>query len=95
MGRSFERQKKGITVTNAFRKALYEPNCKPKKIWVHKCSDFSDRSMKSSLQGTDVEGHSTRNERKCVVPENFIITFKNKIYKYMKLIKNCLQMIKI
>ena len=33
----------GITITNAFQKVLKESNCKPKKIWVDKDSEFYNR----------------------------------------------------
>ena len=39
--------------------------------------------MKSWLEKNDIEMYSTRNEGKSVVPERFIGTIKNKIYKYM------------
>ena len=32
------KDKKGITITNAFQKILDESNCKPNKVWVHKGS---------------------------------------------------------
>ena len=34
------KDKKGITITNAFQKILKESNCKPNKIWVDKGSEF-------------------------------------------------------
>ena len=34
------KDKKGITITNAFRKILDESNRKPNKIWVDKSSEF-------------------------------------------------------
>ena len=34
------KDKKGITITNAFRKILDESNRKPNKIWVDKGSEF-------------------------------------------------------
>ena len=40
------RNKKGITITNAFQKILKEFNRKPNKIWVHKGSEFYNRSMR-------------------------------------------------
>ena len=46
MGCSFERQKR-ITITNAFQKNLDGSICKPNNIWVDKCSEFCNRSMKS------------------------------------------------
>ena len=37
------KDKKGITITNAFQKLLDEFNCKPSKIWVDKRSEFYNR----------------------------------------------------
>ena len=39
--------------------------------------------MKSWLVKIDTEMYSTHNEGKSVVAERFIITLKNKIFKYM------------
>ena len=44
------KDKKGITITDAFQKFLKESNRKPKKIWVDKSSEFYNRSMKSWLE---------------------------------------------
>ena len=41
------KDKKGITITNAFQKILDESNHKPNKIWVDKGSEFYNRSMKA------------------------------------------------
>ena len=35
--------KKGITITNALRKTLYESDHKPKKIWVDKENEYCNR----------------------------------------------------
>ena len=43
------KDKKGITITNAFQKILNESKHKPNKIWVDKSSDYYKRSMKSWL----------------------------------------------
>ena len=37
------KDKIGITITNAFEKVLKESNCKPKRIWVDKDSEFYNR----------------------------------------------------
>ena len=55
MGWSFDRQK----IINTFQKVLNESGCKPKKIWVHKSSEFYNRSIKSWLQDNDIEMYST------------------------------------
>ena len=39
--------------------------------------------MKLWLEKNDTEMYSTHNEEKSVLAEQFIITLKNKIYKYM------------
>ena len=77
------KDKKGITIINAFQKILNESNWKPNKAWVGKGSEFYNRSMKSWLEKNGKETYSTHNERKSVVAERFIRILKNKIYKYM------------
>ena len=61
------KDKKGITITNAFQKILEESNCKPNRIWVDKGSDFYNRSKKSWLEKNDIEMYSACNEGKSVV----------------------------
>ena len=39
--------------------------------------------MKSFLQNNDIKMFSMHNEGKSIIPERFIRTLKNKIYKYM------------
>ena len=80
------KDKKGITITNDFRKNLDESNRRPNKIWVDKGSEFYNRSMNSWLQDNDIEICSTHNEGKSVVAERFMRTLKNKIYKHMVLV---------
>ena len=77
------KDKKGITITNAFQNILKESNHKPNKIWVDKGSEFYNRSMKSWLEKNDIEMYLTHNEEKSVVAERFNGTLRNKIYKYM------------
>ena len=77
------KDKRGITITNAFQKILNESNHKPNKIWVDKSSKFCNRSMKSWLEQNAIEMYSTHNEWKSVIAEKFIRTLKNNVYKYM------------
>ena len=78
------KDKKGITITNAFWKMLDESGRKPSKIWVDKGSKFYNKSMKEIISRKKcLEMYSTHNKRKSVVAERFIRTLKNKIYKYM------------
>ena len=41
------KDKKGVSIVNTFQSILKKSNRKPNKIWVDKCSEFYDRSMKS------------------------------------------------
>ena len=77
------KDKKGVSIVNAFQKLLDDSKRKPNKIWVDKGSEFYSRSMKSWLQKNSIEMYLTNNEGKSVVTEIFIRTIKNKIYKYM------------
>ena len=76
------KDKKGITIFNAFQKILQESNRKLNETWVDKGSDIYNRSMKSFLQNNNIEVYSTHNEGKSVITERIIRTLKNKIYKY-------------
>ena len=68
------KDKKGITIINAFQKILDELNRKPNKIWVDKGSEFYKISMKSLLEKNEIEMLSTHNEEKIAIAERFIRT---------------------
>ena len=76
------KDKKGITITNAFQKSLDKCNCEPNKMCLDKDSEFYNRSFKSFSQNNNIETHSTHNEGKSVTAKRFIRTLKN-IYKHM------------
>ena len=77
------KDKKNVSIVNAFESVLKKSDRKPNKIWVDKGSEFYNNSFKKWLQDNDVVMYSTPNEGKSVVAERFIRTLKNKIYKYM------------
>ena len=70
------KDKKRITISNAFQKKLKESNQKPNQIWVDKGSKFYNRSMKLWLEKNDIEMYSIHNEGKSVVAERFVRTLK-------------------
>ena len=72
-----------MTITNNFQKNLDDSNCKSNQIQVDKGSEFYNRSMKLWLQDSDIEIHSTYNEKKSVVAGRFNRNVKSKIYKYL------------
>ena len=83
------KDKKGISIVNAFQKILRESNRKPNKILVDKGSEFYNIYFKQLLRDNDIEMYSTHNGGKSVTAERFIRTLKNKIYKYMtSILKN-------
>ena len=55
------KDKKGISIVNAFQSILKKSNRKPDKIWVDKGSEFYNRSMESWLEKNNIEIYSTHN----------------------------------
>ena len=77
------KDKKGVSIFNAFQSILKKSNRKPNKIWVDKGSEFYNTYFKKWLKDNSTEMYSSHNAGKSVVAERFIKTLKNKIYKYM------------
>ena len=77
------KDKKVISIVNAFQKILYKSGRKPNKIWVDKGIEFQNNSFKKWFKDNDTEMYLIHNEGKYVVAERFIKTLKTKIYKYM------------
>ena len=77
------KDKKGVSIVNAFQKILDDSKRKQNEIRADKGSEFYNRSMKSWLEDNHIVMYSTHNEGKSVVAEKFIRTLKNKIYKCM------------
>ena len=68
------KDKKGISIVNAFQKILKESDRKPNKIWVDKGSEFYNSSFKKWLKDNDIEMYAIHNEGIYAVA---------KIYRYM------------
>ena len=77
------KDKKGVSIVDAFQKILDKSGRKPNKIWVDQGGEFYNSSFKKWLRDNDIEMYSIHNEEKSVVAERFIRTLKTKIYKYM------------
>ena len=77
------KDKKGVSIVNAFQSISKNSKRKPNKIWVHKGSEFYYSHFKKWLKDNSIEMYSPHNEGKCVVAERFIRKIKNKIYKCM------------
>ena len=77
------KDKKGISIVNAFIKIIKQSNRKPDKIWVCQGGKFYNRVFKKWLSDNDIIMYSTFNEGKSVVTERFIRTLKNNLYEHM------------
>ena len=77
------KDKKGISIVNAFNKIIKQYNKKPNKIWVDQGGEFYNRVFKEWLSDNDIIMYSTYNEGKSVAAERFIRTLKNKLCKHM------------
>ena len=77
------KDKKGISIVNAFDKIIKQSKRKPNKIWVDQGSEFYNRVFKKWLSDNDIIMYSTINGGKSVIAERFIRTLKNKLYKHM------------
>ena len=75
------KDKKGVSISDAFQKILDDSNRKPNKIWIVKGSKFYNNPFKKWLKDNDIEMYSIHNEGNSVVAERFIRTLKTKIYK--------------
>ena len=65
------KDKKGVSIVDAFQKILDNSNRKPNKIWVDKGSKFYNNYFEKWLKDNDIEMNSIHNEGKSVV-ERFI-----------------------
>ena len=77
------RDKKGISIVNAFNKIIKQSNRKPNKIWVDQGGEFYNNVFEKWLSDNDINMYSTDNEGKSVVAERFIRTLTNKLHKHM------------
>ena len=63
------KDKKGISVVNAFNKIMKQSGRKPKKIWVDQGGEFYNNVFKKWLSNNSIIIYSTYNEGKSVVAE--------------------------
>ena len=68
------KDKKGVSIVDAFQKILDDSNRKPNKIWADKGSEFYNNSFKKWLRDNDIEMYLIHNEAKSVVAKRFIRT---------------------
>ena len=66
------KDKKVITITNAFQKILDESGWKPNKIPVYKGSELCNRSMRPWQERNGIEMYSTRNEENLLLLKDLL-----------------------
>ena len=84
------KDKKGMSIVNAFQSILNNSERKPNKIWVDQGSEFYNNHFKKWLKDNDISMYSTYNEGKSVVAERFIRTYKLNLQAYDSCFKKCL-----
>ena len=77
------KDKKGVSIVNAFQSILDKSGRKPNKIWVDQGSEFYNHNFKKWLANNDISKYSAYNKGKSVVAERIIRTLKNKLHKHM------------
>ena len=77
------RDKKGVTIANAFQNILDSSRRKPNEISVDQGSEFYNKCFEKWLEDKDTKVYSTYNEGKSVVAERYVRTLKNKIFKHI------------
>ena len=75
------KDKKGETVTEAFKSIVKESNSIPKHLWVDQGKEFYNRNMDDWLKNNKINRYSTFGESKSVVVERFNRTLKDKMWK--------------
>ena len=56
------KDKKGVTISNAFQSILDIPKRKPDKVWTDQGSEFYNNVFKKCLKDNDIIVYSTNNE---------------------------------
>ena len=67
------KDKKSVSIVDAFREILDKSKRKPNKIWVDQGREFYNSAFKKWLKDNDITMYSTYNEGKSVVAERFSI----------------------
>lgn len=75
------KDKKGLTVVQAFKQIVKQSDRIPKHIWVDKGKEFYNKNMDEWLQQHSINRYSTFGEHKSAVVERFNRTLKEIMWK--------------
>ena len=66
------KDKKGVSIVNAFQSVLKKSNRKPNKIWVDQGNESYNNVFKKFLKDNDISMYSTYNEGKSVLLKDLL-----------------------
>ena len=66
------KDKKGVSIVNAFQSVLKTSNRKPNKIWVDQGNESYNNVFKKFLKDNDISMYSTYNEGKSVLLKDLL-----------------------
>ena len=66
------KDKKVVSIANAFQKILDKSGRKPNKIWVDKGSEFYNSSFKKWLKDNDIEMYLIHNEENLLLLKDLL-----------------------
>ena len=66
------KDKKGVSIVNAFQKISKETDRKPNKTWVDKGTEFYNSSFKKWLKDNDIDIYSIHNKGKSVLLKDLL-----------------------
>ena len=75
------KDKKGITVLNAFNQIVKKSARIPKHVWVDEGKEFYNKNMDEWLKENNIIRYSTHGEHKSAVVERFNRTLKTNMWK--------------
>ena len=66
------KDKKGLSIVDAFQKILNDSNRKPNKVWVDKGSKLYNSSFKKLLKDNDIKMYSIHNEGNMLLQKDLL-----------------------
>jgi len=75
------KDKRGLTVVEAFKQIVKQSGRVPKHIWVDQGKEFYNKNMDAWLQENNIIRYSTHGEHKSAVVERFNRTLKEIMWK--------------
>ena len=66
------KDKKGVSIVNAFQNIFKKSNRKPNKIWVDKGSKFYNNTFKKWIKDNDIKMYSTNNEENLLLLKDLL-----------------------